>query len=314
MFDAYLKKVAELTAQGVPFVVAIVVNYKPPISGKPGNRAIITADGTIWGWIAGGCSQGIIVEEALDAMKTGSSRYIKITPDFDDEAEGIVNRKMTCHSGGTLEVFLEPMITPLSLTIIGTSSVAQSLCTLAKALDYQVVALGEDSAHLMPAADKSFKRFDDYQLAAGAYVVVCTQGEGDELALEYALKSKPAYCAFVASHKKAETVRDYLKAQGLGQQAVDDIKAPAGLDLKASRPQEIALSIMAEIVMNLRSSPDQMVDLPKIKAQAIDPICGMKVTIDSALHIAQYEGQDYYFCCGGCKMAFESNPQQYVSQ
>jgi len=296
MFNAYLEKAAELTAQGIPFVVAIVVNYKPPISGKPGNRAIITADGHVWGWIAGGCSQGIIVEEALDAMRTGSSRYIKISPDSDDNTEGIVSRKMTCHSGGTLEVFLEPMITPLSLTIIGTSAEAQSLSTLAKALDYQVVALGEDSKKLMPAADKCFNRLEDYQLKASAYVVVCTQGEGDELALEYALKSKPSYCAFVASHKKAATVRDYLKAQGLGQEEIDRIKAPAGLDLKASRPQEIALSILAEIVMNLRSTPDQMVDLPKIKAQAIDPICGMKVTIDGASHVAQFEDQDYYFC------------------
>ena len=102
MFSEYLKKATELSKKGIPYVVAVVVNYKPPISGKPGNRAIIMEDGTVWGWIAGGCSQGIIVEEALVALKTGTSRLIKITPDMDDQQEGTTNRKMTCHSGGTL--------------------------------------------------------------------------------------------------------------------------------------------------------------------------------------------------------------------
>ena len=234
---------------------------------------------------------------------------------MEEQNDGITNRKMTCHSGGTLEVFLEPMVTPLQLTVIGTSAIAQALCKLAKNLEYQVVALGNDCATLLPEADQHFDRFDDYEPRSEGYIVVCTQGEGDELALEYALKSNPQYCAFVASSKKAAVVSDYLRTKGISEDQINAIKAPAGLDLKASRPPEIALSILAEIVMTMRSGKQATKGLPPIvKPQAIDPICGMKVTKENAQHIAEYEGQSYYFCCGGCKMTFEASPQQYLPQ
>ncbi len=314
MFSEYLHKAQQLMTLGQPFVVAVVVNYKPPISGKPGFRAIITEDGNLWGWIAGGCSQSIIVEEALQTLKTGSPKLIRITPDLEDKNDGTMNRKMTCHSGGTLEVYLEPVLAKPQIIIMGTSAVAQSLCKLAKALDYQVVAMGPQSDTLMAVADYKLIDYKSApEISNPSFLVVSTQGEADELALEAALKMKPNYCAFVASKKKAAVVMDFLKTKGFSEDQIAAIKAPAGLNIKATRPEEIALSVLAEIVMTLRTGPEPLPAIEKPRQKAVDPICGMSVDIATAQHVTNYQGQEVYFCCMGCKMTFEAEPEKYLA-
>ncbi|MDH3710253.1 MAG: XdhC family protein [Cyclobacteriaceae bacterium] len=314
MFKDYLNKAQELVDRGEPFVIALVVGYEAPISGKPGYRAIVTQDGNIWGWIAGGCSQSIIVEESLEVMKTGKPRLIKITPDMENDNPN--HRQMSCHSGGTLEVYLEPVVPKPHIIIMGISATASSLCRLSKAMEYQVTALGPASDKFMPEADSCMDSFDVPGLSAteNTFVVVVTQGEGDEVALEAALKINAPYCAFVASKKKAQAVFRYLQKKNFTKEQIKSVKAPAGLDIKATRPEEIALSILAEVVMAIRQRDIKLQDTGSSSSEtAVDPICGMNVKIDGAKHTSSYKDDTYYFCCAGCKMAFETDPEKHLS-
>jgi len=296
MFNKYLKQSQKLVDEGRPFVVAVVVNYKGPISGKPGDRAIVTDDGALWGWVAGGCSQAIIVEEALDALKSGTPRMIQITPDPENSKDKIMKRKMTCHSGGTMDVYLEPVVPRPQIVILGSSPVADTLAELSSTLDYQVVTSVEDHSQ-----------------SKNTMVVVTTQGDGDEPALEEALSINPAYLGFVASKKKANAIKQILSKRGFSSQQLNKIKAPAGLDIKARKPEEIALSILAEIVMILREKIAKD-PLEKKPETAIDPICGMSVKIDHAKHVFEHQDTLYYFCCEGCKRTFAQEPEKYLTK
>ncbi len=312
MFNNYLAKAQELMMAGKPFVVAVVVNHQPPVSGKPGYRAIITGDGEIWGWIGGGCSQAIIQEEALVALKNDKPRFIRITPEPADAPEGVSERRMTCHSGGTLEIFMEPVNNPFQLIIFGSSAVAKMLSDLAKAMEIKVVAVGPNSDSLV-SADRCFLDYDPVELAkvnTSGYMVVATQGEADELALETALKLNPEYCAFVASAAKSRAIWESLRARGISQQILDEIRSPAGLDIGATLPSEIALSILAEIIKTRRRDQVTEIEEPDI---AIDPICGMSVKITAdALH-SGYQEHNFYFCGAGCKATFDAHPEEYVT-
>jgi xanthine dehydrogenase accessory factor len=178
---------------------------------------------------------------------------------------------------------------------MGASAVAQSLIKLGNALDYEVLTGMEDKA--IPQS-------------RSIYAVVATQGDGDEAALQKTLKANPLYLGFVASRKKADAVKEILLSRGVSEQQLEKIKAPAGLDIKARRPEEIALSILAEIVMIVR---EQLVEEPvqKQPEQAIDPICGMKVTVDNAKYVFDHQETAYYFCCDGCRTTFEQDPEKY---
>ena len=295
MFNDYILESKRLIDQGRSFVVALVVNYKAPISGKPGDRAIVSEDGRLWGWVAGGCSQSIIIEEALNVLRSGQSKMIRITPDNEDSTDNIMTHKMTCHSGGTLDVYLEPVIPQPQVVILGSSAVAGKLELLARALDYPTLTKLDITKLNQPS---------------NTYIVVSTQGDGDEKALEQAIAFKPAYLGFVASSKKAKAVKSILSEQGISSDELDLIKAPAGLDIKARSPHEIALSILAEIVMLARNREP---DSPKHnREKEIDPVCGMNVTIDGAKHIHEYQNKKYYFCCAGCKDVFSKAPEEFI--
>ena len=137
MFDRFLEKASQLRAAGQSFVVAVVVRYEAPISGKPGDKAIITADGKMWGWIGGGCAQSVVVKEALQALADGKPRLIRISPSSSPE-NGIVSYDMTCHSGGTVDIFIEPVLPKPQLVILGRSPIAQTLAKLGKIMNYAV--------------------------------------------------------------------------------------------------------------------------------------------------------------------------------
>src|SRR5246127_4981268 len=143
MFDQFLSKADELLAKDQPFAVAVVVRYQAPISGKPGNKAIIFPDGKMWGWIGGGCAQPVVIKEALDALKDGQPRLIRISPSSSPE-EGIVDYNMACHSGGTLEIYIEPVLPKPHILILGRSAVGQALAKLGKAISYTVSVAAPD--------------------------------------------------------------------------------------------------------------------------------------------------------------------------
>ena len=317
MFDQFLSKASELLANHESFAIAVVVRYEAPISGKPGNKAIIFADGKIWGWIGGGCAQPVVVKEALKALRDGQPRLIRISPSSPPE-QGIVDYTMTCHSGGTLDIYIEPVLPKPHILILGRSPVAVALARLSKAINYAVsIAAPQAERERFPDCDHIRADLDlsQIKITPQTFVVVSTQGQHDEEALENALGSEASYVAFVASKVKAAKILDYLKERGLSSTRLGQLKAPAGLDIHASSPEEIAVSILAEIIQENRSGMAKQkreVERAVARQEAKDPICGMMVDIDEARHKSEFRGNAFYFCCAGCKQKFDKQPEQYV--
>ena len=317
MFDQFLSKASELLANHESFAIAVVVRYEAPISGKPGNKAIIFADGKIWGWIGGGCAQPLVVKEALKALRDGQPRLIRISPSSPPE-QGIVDYTMTCHSGGTLDIYIEPVLPKPHILILGRSPVAVALARLSKAINYAVsIAAPQAERERFPDCDHVQADLDlsQIKITPQTFVVVSTQGQHDEEALENALGSEASYVAFVASKVKAAKILDYLKERGLSSTRLGQLKAPAGLDIHASSPEEIAVSILAEIIQENRSGTAKQkreVERAVSRQEAKDPICGMMVDIGEARHKSEFRGNAFYFCCAGCKQKFDKQPEQYV--
>ena len=317
MFDQFLSKADELLTDGQSFAIAVVVRYQAPISGKPGNKAIIFPDGKIWGWIGGGCAQPVVVKEALKALADGQPRLIRISPSSSPE-EGIVDYSMTCHSGGTLDIYIEPVLPKPHILILGRSPVAKTLARLGKAIGYaiSVVAPGADRESF-PDSDLVQAELDLGQLKTTpqTFIVVSTQGEGDEEALEQALLTKAAYVAFVASKTKASKLLGYLKERGVTVDRLSQVRAPAGLDITATSPEEIAVSILAEIIQvngTRAASQKNQAQSPVPKHEAKDPICVMMVDVSIAKHKSEFHGNSFYFCCSGCKQKFDKQPEKYA--
>ena len=249
----FLDQIHGLHDQGLPFVLATVVRVEKPTSAKPGAKAIITPDGNLSGWIGGSCAEPTVKREAAKALQDGQPRLLRLCPPEKmglGPQEGVNELQLTCMSGGTLEIYLEPYLPKPHLVVVGHQAAAQALAILGKDLGYTVTAVGEVTRERFAAADRLIDQLDFSQIAItpNMYVVVASHGNYDEPALEAILPSKAAYVALVASKKRAESVRTYLRQAGLPEEQIARLKFPAGLDIGAATPPEIALSILAEIV------------------------------------------------------------------
>jgi xanthine dehydrogenase accessory factor len=344
MYDDFFATAHELVQKGVPFVTATVVWAEKPSSGKPGDKAIITIDGTMHGWIGGSCAQPTVIKEALKALEADEAKLIRLStePESKNPRAGLVDLPMTCFSGGTLEIYLEPQPPRPRLLIVGTLPVARALSQLARAMNYHVIVVDLDAQGEQVAfADETLSSLDRIggQIRPFTYIVIATHGNYDELALEQILKAEPSYVGLVASPKRAEAVRDYLRGQGLTDTDMLPLKAPAGLDIQARRGDEIALSIMAEIVQKRRNAEminlalfhqgetaedeldhehehahhDHLIQIQMGESgaeTAVDPICGMNVVTATAKYTYEHKGQIYYFCCAGCREKFVETSRQ----
>ena len=323
LFDQFLKETAELIAHGESFVTATVVRALPPTSGKPGDKAIIHVDGRITGWIGGGCAQPVVIKEALKAQADGHPRLVRISPSDSNPEEGIVDYTITCHSGGALDIYLEPVKPKPQIVILGRSPVAQILARLGSTIGYGVATVSSDSPQDGIAGVENIVTTDfklpDGKITSQTFVVVSTQGEGDEEALEQAISSDAVYVAFVASKTKAGKVLEFLGARGVSQEKISRVRAPAGLNIGATSPEEIAVSILAEIVQMRASAakadakPAPSLTLNVIPNETKDPICGMTVEKSKAKHKTEFQGKTFYFCCAGCKQKFEQSPECYLA-
>ncbi len=275
---------AELRERGEPFVLATVVAYKSPQSAKPGSRAIIKSDGSISGWIGGGCVQPIVLREAQQALQTGQPKLLSISPDTShDDWKGVKSYRMTCEGGGSLEIYLEPFLPKPELLIVGRSPVAETIAQLGEMLDFKVIT-------------------DPSQINEATYLVVATMGNGDEEGLLSVLGSKPKYFGLVASEQKSKALFEYAREVGFTDEQIEIIKCPAGLALGAQTMSEIALSVMAEITQLRRAQAPAEV---QASSDAIDPICGMTVDTRTAKYQSIVEGKTIYFCCLRCKETFD---------
>jgi xanthine dehydrogenase accessory factor len=255
-----MELVARLKAAEETFVLATVVRTVSVTAAKAGAKAIIRPDGTIVaGWIGGGCARGAVLKAAREALADGEPRMVSVQPENllaelgvkpGENRDGVRFAENMCPSKGTMDIFVEPVLPHPSLIILGASPVAMSLAAQARQLGYHVT-LAAPAADLQQTAPEVDMLIDSYQLGklheARRFIVVSTQGKGDEAALRAAVKTDAAYHAFVGSRRKMAALRAKLIAEGVDASAVDRIKAPAGLDLGAITPEEIAMSILAEI-------------------------------------------------------------------
>lgn len=322
--DRVLEKAAALKAQGRPFALATVVRCESPVSAKPGAKAIVEPSGAIDGWIGGGCAQPVVIKMARRSIEEQTPFLIRVSPTADTDLEqGIVGFGMTCHSGGTLEIFIEPVLPRPGLLIVGISPAARTLGALAARVGFAVVgAAAGAQADFFPDAEQVIDGFDLQALKRPVqFAVVATQGKGDEEGLEAALRSGAPYIALVASDRKAGKLRSYLKERGHDAGKVAAIVAPAGVEIGALSPEEVALSVLAGVVKERReNTPAAAAGSARADPQpsagaggaALDPVCGMSVDTDASPHRASHGGRTYYFCCAHCLHSFEKEPGRYL--
>lgn len=315
-------RVSQLIDDRVPFVLATVVRARRPTSVRPGDTAVVLPSGAIEGFVGGQCAESSVRLHAMRALETGDAILLRLIPgSVQDEhpadgIEGAVIEHNPCLSGGALEIFLEPQLPAARVLIVGGSPVGQALEHLALACGYAA-----ESTLEMPEVD----------LAGATAVVVASHGNHEEDVLSAALSAGVPYVALVASVKRGEAVRASLD---LPPELSAQLHTPAGLDIGARTPEEIAISILAQLVVVQRVDPalgrpaageasehaafdagekssaavtgKTKPEAPMGTGAAVDPICGMRVAITASTPQLEVSGSRVYFCGSGCRDAFVS--------
>lgn len=336
MHTDFYDQIQTLRNAGNPFAIATVVRAEKPTSAKVGAKAIITEDGNLSGWIGGSCAEPTVKREAKKALQDRQPRLIRLCPPEklgQAPQEGVIEIALTCISGGTLEIYIEPQLAQPHLVVIGHLATAEALVSLGKDLGWRVSLMGLDvTRERFPGPDQIWDELDFSKLSItkNAYIVVASHGNYDEDMLVAALQSQAPYVALIASKKRASAILQYLNEANLTQEQIARLKYPAGLDFGAVTPEEIALSILAEIIQRRRQSPtvhgldtsrhehtgllDHQLPITNKQpsTEAIDPVCGMTVEIATAHFTSKYNGKTYYFCAAGCKRSFDKEPGKYI--
>lgn len=259
-FEEIIERARELELQEQSYALATVIRIIHPTSANIGDKALVTADGELYGWIGGGCAQPVVIRTAKLSLEDGKPRHIRITPDQRGEkvVEDVLEFGMPCQSGGTIELFIEPVMVKPEIVVLGESPVAVALTRIAPHAGFRVTWLIDSKleaagVRVLPAARST-------EISPGTYVVVATQGIKDMPQLKLALGLRARHVAFVASQRKAEALKASLLEAGADGAAVAAIEAPAGIPIHAKSAQEIALSILAAFVLRIRSrelEPDE---------------------------------------------------------
>jgi xanthine dehydrogenase accessory factor len=308
MTPAMSRRAQKLAARGVAFVTATVVHARRPTSVEVGNVALVHADGTIEGFVGGVCSEHSVRAYSLKALETGEAVLLRILP-FAEEGEtvsapedGAVTVQNPCLSGGLIEVFLEPVLPAPRVLVVGDTPIASALLRMGGELGFEVVAIAGD-------------RFD--HLPSDLALVVAGHGRDELHMLRLGLEAALPYVGLVASPKRGTGVLGELRGDGVADETLARIDVPAGIDIGARTPAEIALSILAKIVAVRRDAstrPALQSRVPVVAGAdasapatlAVDPICGMTVARAATTPRGEYDGETVYFCCDGCKARFES--------
>jgi len=285
---------ADLALQGQPYVLATVVRAEAPASVRPGAKAIVYADGRVEGWIGGSCSEPNVVRHARHALLTGETELLRIGPEDLLSPTGVTSLTTTCPSGGTVDIFLEPVQPSPQLVVIGHTPVAHAVASIGEAIGHRVILIDGRSG------------LDVAGMEPGANVVVASMGHYDEDALVAALAFQPATLALIASRKRARAALDLLRERGISDELIATIDTRPGIELGEVTQEEIALAVVAGIVQRTRAV---QADGPRT---AIDPTSGSEIIVDEATPSAEYEGTTYYFSCNGCKGRFLDDPAKFV--
>jgi xanthine dehydrogenase accessory factor len=307
----------ELNGRGEAYALVTVVRAVAPTSAYPGAQAIILADGTLHGWIGGGCAIAVVVNAAKCAIGCGQPKLVRISNEQIYAEEDVEHYAMSCASNGSVELFIQPNSLGSALCVLGSTPAADEARFLAERLRIRLT----DSPNDAPV------------------VLVATQGQGDAEALEAALRSPAKQVLMIASRRKADKLRAVMKMRGVDESQLARLQAPAGPDAGAKTPGEIALVAIAGVLASLRGRMEGPLQAEPVEPQAaegagqdgsqpisrtepgaasaevkfINPVCGVAVSIANALHIEKYAGVLYYFCCDGCRTTFLKDPGKYAA-
>jgi xanthine dehydrogenase accessory factor len=315
MTPSVLELAGDLARRGRAFVLATVVWRRSPTSGKQGSKAVILPDGTVRGWLAGACAEPTVITEARTAMADGRPRLLFLGPA--DELDGVLRAGVTavplaCESEGALEVYLEPNLPPPQVVVIGRAPAADTIAALAHALEWRATIVDDEGSADHPDGIPVVPELELGGDAATA-VVVATQGHYDEAALEVALATSAGYVGLIASRRRADAVRDYLRDRGLADEALDRVHAPAGLDLGEVDPGEIGVAVLAELV-TLKAAGELGPSVTPASPfdEQRDPVCGMIVDTARVRLRSEHEARTYFFCSAGCRRKFDADPVKYA--
>jgi len=337
--DTLLQLEQRLTDEAQPFAVVTVIRAAPPTSAWVGAQALVESDGALHGWIGGGCSRTIVIAAAQEALRSGQPKRVRISNEPATAEADVEAHAMPCASNGEMELFIQPVLPAPSVLVLGSTPTALEACVLAQRVGLRVHAAAHVTA---PLAALGLQRVmqgfavEVLNQVAPRLILVATQGDGDEEALEAALRSDAAGVLLVASRRKADTLRDAMLSRGITPERLAALHAPAGPAIHAHTPQEIALGAVAGLV-TLRRELEQaaaeassahfsgaepvpvlqpcesMASGEPVPARYINPVCGMAVDRASAKHVVDYGGERVYFCCDGCKIEFEREPDRYLA-
>ena len=293
----------EYAANGTPCVLATVVRVEPPTSARPGDKAVVTADGRLRGWIGGSCSEPVVRREALRALAEGTPQLIHIVGG--DEVKqtrkhGELMIATTCPSGGSLDIFVEPRLPKPLLLVFGESPAAGTMIRIAELTGFRTRAVSQ-------------AEIGSLEIPPGeGYAVVATMGHYDEEALEAALSHPDLEVSLIASSRRASAARQALFRRGLDEHTVARIHTSPG-KVRGTTQEEIALLALADIVVARRKRGPRAapVEQPAV-VFATDQVCGMTVDPLTAAHKAVHDGRTYWFCSAGCHAEFEKEPQRYL--
>ena len=242
-----------------PFAIATVVHTVGATAAKPGARAVITVDGELIGFIGGGCVRKAVLEAGSAAIAEKKPRLIRARPkdtiDADDTPAGVEVYPSSCPSRGEMDVFIEPVLPRPPLIIFGENELADGLLKLGEFVGLNPLAIQGDDTAADPSRIISAKDFPTYPGLSEAFIVIATQGRGDQAALQTALSSACPHVFFIASRKKTAYWRDALARDGVTQEQLKRLNAPAGLAIGAQGPNEIAIAILAAIIQIRRACP-----------------------------------------------------------
>jgi xanthine dehydrogenase accessory factor len=284
----------ELRHARAAYVHARVVVAEKPTSAKPGAEAIVLADGTIEGFVGGACAESTVRAQALALLDSGETLLLRITPQPEEPRPGSLTVHNPCLSGGTLEIFLQPVIPAPLVVVAGDTPIARALLELVGPLGHAGMS------------------YDGTLPGDTAAVVIASHGRDEEQVLVDALQANVSYVGLVASRKRGESV---LGTIDVCASMKSRVHTPAGLDIGARTPEEVALSILAEIISTRPRQSGRPVGegQPMSAESATDPVCEMSVVmIDASLHL-DHEGHRYWFCGSGCLRAFAADPVAYLS-
>ena len=312
----------ELTRQKQPHAWITVISVTSPSSSYVGAQAIVRSDGELSGWIGGGCVQSAARAAALRSIASAVPQRLRLS-NTKDPSEAIDVRPMACASNGEVELFIQPAAVAPRLRIYGSTPIVRIAAWLAREADFDPLtdqeaadmdALGNSSASVLEAAPAPVSPPAPV-MDRETYALIATQGEGDELALEAALHSCARAVLVIASKRKAERLRTAMKLRGISQDRIDVIHAPAGPDIGAVTPNEIALAAVAGLVALRRghvpSSAQHTIETQPVTGY-VNPVCGAIVDPARALSSLTMSGQTHYFCCEGCRTEFERDPEKYL--